>query len=406
MAPSLRRAAFRRLKQVARRILMLGGREMKPRQLFFENASVWPNDIEIVETIEAAQTIVRVTPEPFDVFPNHIAGWGQGMYPFASETYRSHPLRLWRGTNVRTLGRRGGLLFDDGTFDRSSTQWISTDLRAPILDWNGGNLVVSRAAERDITEPCFLGFNSGHTNYAHWLTDNLIYLYVYVTRLKPLGVKIVLPDTLLGFAKETLEIMGIEDNDIVWAGGEVLVFDELNFTDTVYFGEIPAIYSDAVAYLKGRALSIGPTQVKNRLVYISRRDATSRPLINNDDLEKQLLSLGFEVVVTGQLNLIEQISLFSNTNIVVGQHGAGLINAIFCPERSVLIELFPEYMLQAHFWTAVSAVGLRYGYVSGTSFDADSSIVSMDGNWESVSVIDVDRIIAVCRRYLDVITRA
>jgi hypothetical protein len=398
MAPSIRRAAYRRFKQVARRILMLGGREMKPRQLFFENASVWPNDIEIVETIEAANSIVRITPDPFDIFPNHIAGWGQGMYPFASETYRSHPLRLWRGANVRTLGRRGGLIFDDGTFDRSSTQWISTDLRAPILDWNAGNLVVSRAAERDISEPCFLGFNSGHTNYAHWLTDNLIYLYVYVTKMKPLGIKIVLPDSLLGFAKETVEIMGIEAADIIVAGDDVLAFDDLHFMDTIYFGEIPQIFKDAVDYLKAYALKGQPAPSVDQSVYISRRDAVSRPLINNAELEARLLQSGFDIVATGELTLRAQIALFANAKIVVGQHGAGLINAIFCEPGSVLIELFPEYMLQAHFWTAASLVGVRYGFVSGTSFDADSSIVSVDGNWDSVSVIDVERVVDVCRR--------
>lgn len=398
MAPNFRRAAYRRLKQVARRVLMLGGREMKPRQLFFENASAWPKDIEIVETIEAANSIVRVTPDPFDVFPNHIAGWGQGMYPFASETYRSHPLRLWRGDNVRTLGRRGGLLFDDGTFDRSSTQWVSTDLRAPILDWNGGNLLVSRASERDITEPCFLGFNSGHTNYAHWLTDNLIYLYVYVTKMKPLGIKIVLPDSLLGFAKETVEIMGIEAADIIVAGDEVLAFDDLHFMDTIYFGEIPQIFKEAVHYLKANALQGQPAPTVDQSVYISRRDAVSRPLINNAELEARLLQSGFDIVATGEMTLRAQIALFANAKIVVGQHGAGLINAIFCEPGAVLIELFPEYMLQAHFWTAASLVGARYGFVSGTSFDADSSIVSVDGNWDSVSVIDVERVVDVCRR--------
>jgi capsular polysaccharide biosynthesis protein len=307
-------------------------------------------------------------------------------------------LRLWRGANVRTLGRRGGLVFDDGTFDRSSTQWISTDLRAPILDWNDGNLVVSRAAERDIKEPCFLSFNSGHTNYAHWLTDNLIYLYVYVTKMKPLGIKIVLPDSLLGFAKETVEILGIEAADIIVAGDEVLAFDDLHFMDTIYFGEIPQIFKDAVHYLKANALKGQPAPSVDQSVYISRRDAVSRPLINNAELEAQLLQSGFDIVATGELTLRAQIALFANAKIVVGQHGAGLINAIFCQPGAVLIELFPEYMLQAHFWTAASLVGVRYGFVSGTSFDADSSIVSVDGNWDSACVIDVDRVVDVCRR--------
>ena len=398
MAGTFMRDVKAKIKHVARRTLMFGGRELTPRVLFFEDQAAWPSNVEVVETITPRVEIVRVTPDPSEVFPNHIAGWAQSMYPFADTAYQTHPLRLWKGAEVRTLGRRGGLVFSDGTFDRSTFQWVAPDLRPPILDWNSGNLVVPNSQEREISEPCYLAFNSGHTNYAHWLTDNLIYLYIYVTKLKPLGIKVVLPDSLLGFAQETIDILGITPDDTIVAGDEILKFKELYFSDTIYFGEIPAIFRDTVDYLKDRALSPSATRSPNRLVYISRPDATARPLINNGELETKLSSLGFEIVATGTLSLRDQIKLFAETRLVVGQHGAGLINSIFCYPGATLIELFPEYMLQGHFWNAASLMDLHYGFLSGTSFDADSSTVTVDGNWEAVSVIDVERVAEICIR--------
>jgi Glycosyltransferase 61 len=398
MAGNFMRGVKARLKRVARRTLMFGGRELTPRVLFFEDQAAWPSTVEVVESIAPRAEISRVTPDPYEVFPNHIAGWAQGMYPFADEVYRTHPLRLWKGSEVRTLGRRGGLVFSDGTFDRSTFQWVGPDLRAPILDWNGGNLVVPNSAEREISEPSFLAFNSGHTNYAHWLTDNLVYLYLYVTKLKPEGIKIVLPDSLLGFARETVELLGITSEDTIVAGDEILNFNELYFSDTIYFGEIPAILRDAADYLKQRAFELDVPGSADRLVYISRPDATARPLMNNEELEAKLSSIGFDIVATGTLTLRDQIKLFAETRVVVGQHGAGLMNSIFCQPGALLIELFPEYMLQGHFWNAASLMGLRYGFLSGTSFDADSSTVTVDGNWEAASVIDVDRVAEICTR--------
>ena len=398
MADNLMRDVKALIKRTARRTLMFGGRELTPRVLFFEDHAGWPPNVEIVETIEPRVEIARVTPDPYEVFPNHIAGWAQGMYPFAGEAYQTHALRLWKGLEVRTLGRRGGLVFSDGTFDRSTFQWVSPDLRPPILDWNGGNLVVPNSPEREISDPCYLAFNSGHTNYAHWLTDNLIYLYIYVTKLKPLGIKVALPDSMSGFARDTVKILGITPEDTIVAGDEILKFKELYFSDTIYFGEIPAILRGAVDCLKEKALRLDVPVLADRLVYISRPDATARPLMNNGELEARLSSLGFEIVATGTLTLLEQIRLFAETRLVVGQHGAGLMNSIFCSPGATLIELFPEYMLQGHFWNAASLMDLQYGFLSGTSFDADSSTVTVDGNWEAASVIDVNRVAEICTR--------
>jgi len=398
MAGNLMRDIKTRISRMTRRTLKFSGRDLTPRWLSFEDQASWPPNIEIVETISPRVEIERVTPDHYEVFPNHIAGWAQTMYPFSGKAYQAHALRIWKGGEVRTIGRRGGLVFSDNTFDAPTFQFVGSDLRLPVLVRKEGNLVVPNSKEREISEPSYLAFNSGHTNYAHWLTDSLIYLYIYVTKLKPLGIKIILPDSVLNFAKETIEIMGINSEDILFAGDEIFKFRELYFSDTIRFSEIPSIFQDAVSYFKERALGSSSSTKKSRMVYISRSDSTNRPLINNIQLELKLSSIGFEVVETGNLTLLEQIKLFDETYLLVGQHGAGLINSIFCRSGATLLELFPEYMLQGHFWTAASMMQLRYCFLCGTSFDGDSSTVTVDGNWEAMSVIDVERVAEICIR--------
>jgi capsular polysaccharide biosynthesis protein len=76
-----------------------------------------------------------------------------------------------------------------------------------------------------------------------------------------------------------------------------------------------------------------------RRLFVSRRDAAKRRVVNEDALTFALRGLGFEVVVPGALSFSEQVEAFSEAEIVVGPHGAGLANALFMPEGSAMLEL-------------------------------------------------------------------
>ena len=235
----------------------------------------------------------------------------------------------------------------------------------------------------------FLGFNGGHTNYAHWFTDHLVMLYVYTQHYQGKGFKIALPDNLTGFAKDTVALMGIPATDIVYMKNDIVMFDDLRVTSFFAFTETPSLYYDAVEKLVQACGAPGPGQLSDRKIYISRRDASARPILNVDEVEGLVVECGYELLVTGHMSLAEQIAAFQGARIVVGPHGAGLINSVFCPKDATLIELFPEYMLGAQFWTSASLRGLQYGYLCGTSFDPDWASQKADSAWESASIVDI-----------------
>jgi len=42
----------------------------------------------------------------------------------------------------------------------------------------------------------------------------------------------------------------------------------------------------------------------------------------------------------GTMSVLEQIELFSNADVVIGTHGAGLANILFCKPNTKVIEIF------------------------------------------------------------------
>jgi capsular polysaccharide biosynthesis protein len=66
-----------------------------------------------------------------------------------------------------------------------------------------------------------------------------------------------------------------------------------------------------------------------RRLFLNRRTAPTRRIINQDEVAELLGVHGFEEVNTDAMRLADQIGLFSQAAVVVAVHGAGLTNILF-----------------------------------------------------------------------------
>ena len=64
---------------------------------------------------------------------------------------------------------------------------------------------------------------------------------------------------------------------------------------------------------------------------------TSR-LINIDQVEEELLSRRFIKVYPEKLSFAEQVLLFHNAEVVIGEHGSAMFNAIFCKKNTLIFD--------------------------------------------------------------------
>ena len=77
-----------------------------------------------------------------------------------------------------------------------------------------------------------------------------------------------------------------------------------------------------------------------RRLYISRRDATVRHVVNDAEVSRMLETrFGFETLALSDLSVAELVSAFANAEIVVALHGAALFNIALCPLGTKVIEI-------------------------------------------------------------------
>ena len=77
-------------------------------------------------------------------------------------------------------------------------------------------------------------------------------------------------------------------------------------------------------------------------IFVSRNGAKYRRFAQEEELVTLLNKLGFKVLSTEGMTILEQAHVFNKAKVIVGVHGAGLANIVFCEPSSKILELRAE----------------------------------------------------------------
>ena len=191
-------------------------------------------------------------------------------------------------------------------------------------------------------------------NHSHWFTAHLAKLVLLRDRGET--ENLVLPAQRSPAIDCSLRRIGIApENCIELPRDAVLGAAELVVVESDRFR--PELLTAA------RAAIADPPQSRGRRIFISRRTARGRRILNEEALYPLLDRFGFESVAMEQLDLPEQVAMMSEAETLLAPHGAGLTNMLFCPTGTRILEIAdPEYP-NPNFYAMAAALGHVYGHI-------------------------------------------
>ena len=92
-----------------------------------------------------------------------------------------------------------------------------------------------------------------------------------------------------------------------------------------------------VNVLKGKILDCVVDLRKN-----SKTFGKTFKIINETEVKNYLIKKGFSIIALSELSFLEQINLFSNAKQIIGLHGAGFANLVFCKPETLALEVKSE----------------------------------------------------------------
>jgi capsular polysaccharide biosynthesis protein len=141
-----------------------------------------------------------------------------------------------------------------------------------------------------------------------------------------------------------------------------------------------------VAFLRQRLLDAVDAPAGTRRIYLTRGSTRHTRIVRNESDVMSLLSpYGFERVDPGTLTVAQQISLFSEAQVVVAPHGGALTNLAFAGRGIAVLEMFAPDFVQGCYWKLLQAIpDASYRYLIGRGRQPRA------GMWGVGSDIDVD----------------
>ena len=260
--------------------------------------------------------------------------------------------RIPRG---RVLGPSGVVITPDGKIVEESSwgaKWLNRD-RA-VTAWK-----LPRCERR--TEACYTICSYSYEGYYHWICEVLPRLMARDELT--IDTTIIVPANLNRWQAESLALLGIKADETISLDKRYLDLDVLYFPS--YVGEPGNPHVRAIEWLREKLLPVATDSGKSRRLYITRRLAARRRVVNENELATVLNHYGFELVEAENLTVKEQIALFSQAEAVVSLHGAGLTNMIFADRGCKVLEIFDPEHVFVHYYALADVMHHDYWYLIG-----------------------------------------
>ena len=300
------------------------------------------------------------------------------------------PRDLFEVQDAKIAGRTPQRMTADGRFilDRPfRKRTIQRDIRRDIQDTSAFTVFRNQILRKPVLNLDKAILYNRSTAFHHWFCEFLTQLQTIDEHFSnPEGdINIIVPADSPSWVYNSLNHLGYDQDSIVDWNHEPININHLFLPIPRFIGGVNGwkIFSrSACHWLRDRL----QTQAKkestlwgetSKRVYISRNDARQRKVTNETELMSILNQFGFEKYQLTQLSILDQVALFSNADLVVAPHGAGLTNILYSQDLSV-IELFgnPETNIKIgpHYCLLSNTLNFNYRYIICGSNDENITV--------------------------------
>jgi len=213
----------------------------------------------------------------------------------------------------------------------------------------------------DVFNSALFVIEPGNSGYFHWVTETVPRLLASGERFKASSVLLPVHYKAYRYMQESLVLLGF---NTLYIPEERFALIKANYFITPF--ATAGNYNDEIINKTRVAFTHGQLNKQpHRLIYISRTKSDKRKITNEEELLPILHSYGFETVYCETLTLKEQVELFFETKVLIGNHGAGLTNMLFMQKKTAVLEL--RYAGDANnncYFSLASALSIHYFYQS------------------------------------------
>ena len=244
------------------------------------------------------------------------------------------------------MTRSGQVFIDQLIFDEDAIFWNRAikNCTGVVLGDDKRIVVVNTSEQKYYGPHVLLGNISMY--FGHWLMNYLSRLMLIERHEELKSAPIVVGNDINKRQLECLRLIGVSDDRIVRIDrGQIAWFETLWVPSMPMFtvkNTRTTIWAPGLmSYLRQsfRIPDVHATDKPRRRLFVSRRTALARRLLNEDEIFEALGHYGFESIAPGDHTIEEKVSLSSEPENILGPAGSGMSMAYFAPQSTEIVEL-------------------------------------------------------------------
>lgn len=253
------------------------------------------------------------------------------------ETSVNRSLSLWSLEGVKVASVQGLLITPQGEV-----------LQESATEYDAGESIKSLGAPLQVPATEILAgdymslYGRWSEGFYHWMLEWLPRAY-FAEKSGFTGRYVV--NNIRPFTIDALCMLGIDFSRIMLPPAEIWAPERLWVAESCHAGEL-ADFPFIFRGMREKFLSLTKRKEGGARYYISRTNPNRpRRVVNEPELIALLHQYGFQAIDLENIPLKQQIDIVSEAEAIVSPHGAGLVHALFCAERALVVELFaPDYV--------------------------------------------------------------
>ncbi|MDY7003542.1 MAG: tetratricopeptide repeat protein, partial [Cyanobacteriota bacterium] len=245
----------------------------------------------------------------------------------------------------------------------------------------------------------FLSAKWGCGNYFQWMFGVFVRLYLLQkSSLISTIDKFVFNEFRKNFHKDTLRFLGIPEEKVIESKtfphikAKQLIVPSLTLTGKPDYLKITKWGGNFLRDLFLKPEKISSSSRKQQRIYISRKLALFRRIVNEDRVVSLLEKFGFVAVTLESMSIEEQALVMAGARVIVTPHGAGLTNLIFCNPGTKVIEIFSPQYINPGYSKVCSLYSLPHYHLICEDYKDDSSV---EHPWGPDIVVNLDRLLKI-----------
>ena len=242
----------------------------------------------------------------------------------------------------------------------------------------------------------------GAGNFHHWNFDVLPRLYL----LRKAGLlekmdHLVINYRGLPFQSEGLDRLGIDRSKIINSQNDPHFHIE---AEMLYIPSLPedlgTISPWVLDFLRETFLSSSVTAEKGEKLFISRKNAPSRKIINEKEVMEEISRRGYIEFVPEDHSMTETAGYFAAAGSLVSVHGSGFSNLPFITGKAKVLDIMAPYHQDPYYWMICNSRDATYAAIFSEGDHPPDDLDLVKQKVDHDLLIDIDKL----KKALDIVS--